>query len=72
MKNFYLCSGLRTAVPAELLGQLQALPEVRIARARSGIVQVEVDGAEADLQALLVGTAWSSFHVSESRTYHLQ
>jgi len=70
-KNFYLCSGLRVDVPLELLDQLRALPDVRIARVLSGIVMVQFEGDLAALEARLVETAWSAFHVSESRTYRL-
>ncbi|MBB5546687.1 hypothetical protein [Paraburkholderia fungorum] len=73
MKKFCLLSaGLRTSVSDDLLAQLGDLPRVRLGRVRSGIVSVEFDGTEAELQSLLADTAWSSFHVSESRTYRLQ
>jgi hypothetical protein len=66
-----LCSGLRTSIPEYLLDELRALPGVRIKRVTS-IVSLYFDGTEAELHALLAPTAWSAFHVSESRTYRLQ
>lgn len=72
MKDFYLCSGLRTVIPGDLLDQLRVLPDLRIARVLSGIVMVQFEGDLAAMETRLAGTAWSAFHVSESRTYRFQ
>ncbi|MFM0174751.1 hypothetical protein PQR33_36100 [Paraburkholderia sediminicola] len=73
MKEFFLiCPDRRTEIPADLLEQLRALPDIRVVRVMTGIVRVQFAGSSAALAARLVATAWSSSRISESRTYRLQ
>jgi hypothetical protein len=55
----------------EQVAELRAVPGVHLARVSPRFVSVHFAGDEGQLQSLLAGTSWSSFHMSRVRQYRL-
>jgi hypothetical protein len=63
--------GALAKITDEQVDQLRIVSGVHISRVSPNIVSVHFGGDEENLKARLAGTAWSSFHISTSRTYRL-